>query len=150
MTAPNETWKPVPGYEMKYHVSDLGRVRSLPRWDGRRNMSGKVLSPGGSKSGHETVALGKGNSKTVHSLVLLAFIGPRPEGADILHGNHVHWDNRLCNIRYTPREVKEKGTICPKCGKPLTIGVENRVVDLSEKILEKKDLLFLERRRYLR
>ena len=108
MTAPNETWKPVPGYEMKYHVSDLGRVRSLPRWDGRRNMSGKVLSPGGSKSGHETVALGKGNSKTVHSLVLLAFIGPRPEGADILHGNHVPWDNRLCNIRYGTRSENLK------------------------------------------
>jgi len=56
-----------------------------------------------------------------------------------------HWSgHRSCNVRYTPREVKEKGTICPKCGKPLTIGVENRVVDLSEKILDKKDLLFLE------
>jgi len=56
-----------------------------------------------------------------------------------------HWSgHRSCNVRYTPKEVKEKGAICPKCGKLLTIGVENRVVDLSEKILEKKDLLFLE------
>lgn len=109
MDSPDETWKPVPGYETKYQVSDLGRVRSLPRWTGQRNMSGKVLSPGGQKCyGHETVALGKGNSKTVHSLVMLAFIGPRPHGADILHMNHIPWDNRLDNLRYGTRSENLK------------------------------------------
>lgn len=53
-----------------------------------------------------------------------------------------HWSgHRSCNIRYNPKEVKEKGIICPVCQKPLTIGVENRVIDLSEKIIEEKDLL---------
>jgi len=55
-----------------------------------------------------------------------------------------HWSgHRACNIRYTPKQVKEKGLICPKCKKPLTIGVENRVIDLSEKVLDKKNLLFI-------
>ena len=55
-----------------------------------------------------------------------------------------HWSgHRACNIRYTPKEVKEKGVICPKCKRPLTIGVENRVIDLSNKILGKDDLLFI-------
>ncbi|MBI2641138.1 hypothetical protein HYW87_00905 [Candidatus Roizmanbacteria bacterium] len=55
-----------------------------------------------------------------------------------------HWSgHRAHNIRYNPQEVKEKGTICPVCDQPLTIGVENRVMDLSEKILAKDDLLFL-------
>lgn len=53
-----------------------------------------------------------------------------------------HWSgHRLCNIRYSPQEIKEKGAICPVCHKPLTIGVENRVLDLSEKLLEPKDLI---------
>ena len=53
-----------------------------------------------------------------------------------------HWSgHRVCGIRYNTKEVKEKGTICPKCGKPLTIGVENRVIDLSEKILSENDIL---------
>ncbi len=53
-----------------------------------------------------------------------------------------HWSgHRNCNIRYNPKEVKEKGITCPVCQKPLTIGVENRVIDLSEKIIEEKDLL---------
>lgn len=55
-----------------------------------------------------------------------------------------HWSgHRSCGIRYTPKEVKEKGVLCPKCKRPLTIGVENRVVDLSNKILDKDDLLFI-------
>jgi len=53
-----------------------------------------------------------------------------------------HWTgHRSCNIRYSAFETKEKGTVCPVCKKPLTVGVENRVLDLSEKLLTEKDLL---------
>lgn len=45
-----------------------------------------------------------------------------------------HWSgHRLCGVRYSPREVKEKGLICPVCKRPLTIGVENRVLDLAHR-----------------
>ncbi|MGB9681318.1 MAG: endonuclease Q family protein [Minisyncoccia bacterium] len=55
-----------------------------------------------------------------------------------------HWSgHRQCNIRLSPDEVKKNGKICPVCQKPLTIGVENRVVDLSYKILKKEDLIFV-------
>jgi uncharacterized protein (TIGR00375 family) len=55
-----------------------------------------------------------------------------------------HWSgHRNCNVKLNPQRVKEKGIICPVCHQPLTIGVENRVLDLSEKILTKEDLLFL-------
>jgi hypothetical protein len=36
----------------------------------------------------------------VHILVALTFIGPRPVGLDVLHGENGKLDNRLCNIRY--------------------------------------------------
>ena len=55
-----------------------------------------------------------------------------------------HWSgHRVCNVRYNAKEIKEKGSTCPICKKPLTVGVENRVLDLSEKLLEEKDLLFV-------
>lgn len=55
-----------------------------------------------------------------------------------------HWSgHRVCNIRYNAREIKEKGSICPVCHKPLTVGVENRVLDLSEKLLGQEDLLMV-------
>jgi len=54
-----------------------------------------------------------------------------------------HWTgHRACNIKYNPHQEKEKGVICPICKHTLTVGVESRVADLSNKLLEKKDLLY--------
>ncbi len=56
-----------------------------------------------------------------------------------------HWTgHRSCNIRYSALETKEKGVTCPVCGKPLTVGVENRVLDLSYKSYQPSDLTFLQ------
>ncbi|MDH7476004.1 MAG: endonuclease Q family protein [Microgenomates group bacterium] len=55
-----------------------------------------------------------------------------------------HWSgHRAHNLRYNPEEVLKKGKICPICKKPLTIGVENRVLDLAWRRITKKDLIFL-------
>lgn len=55
-----------------------------------------------------------------------------------------HWSgHRVCGIKYNPQQVKEKGVICPVCRQPLTIGVENRVMDLSSKTLGQNDLLYI-------
>lgn len=43
-----------------------------------------------------------------------------------------HWSgHRACNIRWGPKEIEKKGTMCPVCGKPLTQGVEQRVGELA-------------------
>lgn len=103
MVMTDESWKPVPGYEAKYQVSDLGRVRSINHWDGRRTVRGKTLAPGKSASGHMSVAIGRRNTKQVHALVMLAFVGPKPQGLEVLHLNHTPSDNRLCNLKYGTR-----------------------------------------------
>lgn len=103
MLVPDEVWVAIPGYESKYQVSDAGRVRSMDHWDGRRNVKGRVLRPGSTKSGHVSVSLGRSNSKLVHGLVMLAFVGPRPQGMEVLHQNHIPWDNRKSNLRYGTR-----------------------------------------------
>lgn len=102
-----EEWKPVVGHEESYEVSDLGRVRSLDRevpcFNGTRRMKGRILKPGPNNSGHVTVAIGQRNSRLVHTLVLEAFVGPRPEGCDSLHLNHNPKDNRLSNLKWGTR-----------------------------------------------
>lgn len=106
-----ENWKDIPGFEGRYQVSDLGRVRSLDHRvrvvckgvDTTRLSPGRILRPGRTKSGHVSVAIGRGNSRLVHQLVLEAFVGPRPDGYDTLHLNHRPDDNRLINLRYGTR-----------------------------------------------
>lgn len=109
-----ETWKSIPGYEGRYEVSDEGRVRSLDRYvpcftpPRTRFVKGQVLRPGRTTSGHLTVALGKGNSVWVHSLVARAFLGPRPDGMEVLHGDHNPANNVLCNLHYGTRSENLK------------------------------------------
>jgi len=45
-----------------------------------------------------------------------------------------HYDgHRACDISLTPSESKKYNNICPTCGKPLTIGVLNRVESLANR-----------------
>ncbi len=45
-----------------------------------------------------------------------------------------HYDgHRLCGISFSPQESRKYNNICPNCGKPLTIGVLNRVEELANR-----------------
>lgn len=45
-----------------------------------------------------------------------------------------HYDgHRKCGVRWNPVETLENERICPKCGKKVTVGVMNRVVELSDR-----------------
>lgn len=39
--------------------------------------------------------------------------------------------HRACNIRFTPEETQAHAGICPVCGKPLVVGVNNRISNLA-------------------
>lgn len=88
-----EEWRPVPGFEETYEVSNQGRVRNRKR--------GTVLKPR-LKKGYNQSALHKNNRYThvgVHRLVAMAFHGPPPEGKPLaLHKNGRPLDNRPENL----------------------------------------------------
>lgn len=45
-----------------------------------------------------------------------------------------HFDgHRLCGVRLSPEETKRHNGCCPKCGKPVTVGVMNRVEQLADR-----------------
>lgn len=98
-------------------MSNLGQVRSLSHYVRGKHRSGtwftrqspgRLLRPGPSKSGHVSVAIGRGNSRLVHQLVLEAFVGPCPANCEVLHLNGVPFDNRLENLKYGTRSENVK------------------------------------------
>lgn len=109
-----ENWKDVPGFEGLYEVSDQGRVRSLDRiietrsrWGGTKlcRLKGRVLKQAtfGASRQHKVVSLGQGNQDFVHRLVLLAFVGPAPEGTECRHLDGDGGNNRLENLTWGTR-----------------------------------------------
>ena len=110
-----EIWKDIPGYEGRYQASTDGRIRSVDRLvrgkchytgkDFYRRMKGRILRPGQfCKNGHVSVVLGHGAvGSPVHQLIMLTFVGPVPDGMEVLHINGDPTDNRLSNLRYGTR-----------------------------------------------
>jgi len=83
----NESWKPIIGYEEKYLISNIGRVKSLNRYDLirpgniKRYRNGRFLKPLFARGGYVRVALlknGKAKYECIHRLVLNHFYGPPP------------------------------------------------------------------------
>lgn len=112
-----ERWKPVVGYETSYEVSDQGRVRSIDRvihrkqWDRNNNTMtstdyhyrGRLLKPAPTRSGHMMVLLGRGHNKQVHTLILEAFVGPRPKNQEACHSDDNPSHNTLDNLGWGTR-----------------------------------------------
>lgn len=97
-----ERWRQVVGYEGIYEVSNFGRVRSVARADARgHRLDGQMLTLRPHPRGYlQTTLTREGHCRTtkVHHLVLEAFVGPRPAGAECRHRNGKRDDNRAANL----------------------------------------------------
>ena len=115
-----EEWRDIPGYEGKYQVSNLGRVKSLSYHMSKKE---KVLSPCFDNYGYYLIQLSKDNSQKtykLHRLVWEAFNGPVPEGMQINHINENRIDNRLENLNLmTPKENVNWGTRTDRAAKAM-------------------------------
>lgn len=105
-----EIWKDIPGYEGRYQVSSLGRVRSLDRTyvrvqngkEIRCPLRGRVLrQTNNHRIPYLTVTLSpEWKSARVHKLVAIAFLGDCPEGMEICHIDGNVFNNAVSNLRY--------------------------------------------------
>lgn len=104
-----EQWKDIPDYEGYYQVSDMGRVRCVDRTviykDGRVcYFKSKIMKQGTNLKGYKKVYFSKDciqTSHQVHVLVMLAFVGVRPDPK--IQVNHIDCDksnNALANLEY--------------------------------------------------
>lgn len=129
----NEIWKDIAGYEGLYQVSNLGKVKSLPRklWNGRASYltNEKVLKTIKDKNGYENVALYK-NKKAkvckVHRLVAIAFI-PNPENKpEVDHINTITNDNMVENLRWVTRSENMQNPITRERRKKVVFSEESK------------------------
>ncbi len=101
-----EFWKPVVGYEGYYEVSDQGRVRSLERTvirNGESIVPSRIIAQKLTKNGYLAVNLWRNNkykTRTVHRLVLEAFVGPHPRGMQACHDDGDRTNNFANNLRW--------------------------------------------------
>lgn len=94
--------RPVPGFDGYYVTSDgkvwstRGRGAHAKPYQGGRWLKGYTR-----KDGYVLVNLAPRRVfREVHTLVALAFLGPRPEGQQVRHLNGEPGDNRLTNLKY--------------------------------------------------
>jgi hypothetical protein len=128
-------WADICGYEGRYQVSTLGRVKSLAR--NRRGKSGGVvpmlerimrLTPkkdNGRTKPYLEVRFRNGGLRTerckcflVHRLVADAFIKRLEPGEQVDHINGVHGDNRAENLRVM--RIAEHARLHPTVVNPLS------------------------------
>lgn len=107
-----EIWKDIAGYEGIYHVSNLGRVKSLDRECAMKNgvtrkKKGKVLK--GSFDGKKRYLQvnlsvnGKARILLVHRLVAIAFVDGYKEGLEVDHKDCDTTNNKAKNLRWVNR-----------------------------------------------
>jgi len=104
----DERWMPAYGFAGRYEVSNLGRVRSVPRAvvrNGRvRNYPGRILKPFRHHAHYKVSLYGdnkRGREVFVHRIVLESFVGPMPAWATLVrHLDDNSLNNRLDNLKY--------------------------------------------------
>ena len=89
-----DIWKEIPNYP-KYKASNTGHIRSYC------NKEPIILKPSKDRWGYYHLTVRNkdgGKPHFVHKLVLLAFVGPRPEGYECRHLDGNKENNRLDNL----------------------------------------------------
>jgi len=106
---PKSTWKWDIDYKGHYKISSTGIVKSIDRTVkviklGKieyRFYKGRIRKPQLNPYGYLVVKLsknGKTRIKSIHRMMLEAFVSPCPEGREGCHRNDIKTDNRLENL----------------------------------------------------
>ena len=111
--------------EMNWRLSQLDNVQlvsfsdSHSPWSWRIGREATVFDVSNYNELINAIRTGKGLESTIE--------------VDPFYGKYHYDGHRKCGVSFSPQESKKLNGICPKCGKPMTIGVEFRVEQLADR-----------------
>lgn len=118
-----EIWKPISEYDFLYEISNMGRVRSLKKWDVNSKSfipCMNILKPTDNGNGYLIIGLRKGGKRKnyyIHRLVAQEFLS---NDRNLKCVNHIDYDKRnntvenlewctqLDNVRHSSEHMKHK------------------------------------------
>ena len=113
----NEEWKDIPGFEGKYQISSLGRVRTL---NYKRTKQIRIMNGVTDVRGYKCIAFREGGAGSkqkhfmIHRLVADSFI-PNPENKPFVnHKDGDRCNNSADNLEWCTRAENEKHDICAR------------------------------------
>lgn len=110
----HEEWRTIPGFE-DYKVSSLGRIESSRSTQTGYKRKARIFNERKpATNGYILISLradGIQSMRTLHSIVLETFVGPRPEGMEGCHNNGVRHDCRLTNLRWDTTKANHEDSV---------------------------------------
>ena len=125
----SEKWLPVVGSDGEYKVSTAGRVRAVKGYSTTRTTvkPGQLLVVRCAATGYNYVTMrlrGITRAITVHTLVLEAFVGPRPDGLEARHLDDNKANSALSNLAWGTAKENANDRTERDRQQRLTIGYE--------------------------
>jgi len=113
-----EKWRDIPDYEGYYQVSSRGRIKSVDRVVSLRHKHNRIVKGRIIPQSHHNSLIpyfqvtlhkqGKQETRLVHQIVALVWLGAVPANCEVRHGPNGYTDNSISNLSYGTRSENEK------------------------------------------